>query len=439
MTLRLRLTLFNTGVILIVLMLAGFGLHVLLARSLLQGIDENLGEAAELIGALLPLDSDDTLNFDDDRLSAFSRDNVLLVYNDAGETQLTLGQVPSGFTEAPVGYSNWDNWRVFAVQNDTGAQTVVVMLSTDDLHETLTRFDTVFFWTAPLVTLLAFLISYALAGTALAPVAHLTRAAFDLSMRGAWRETLPEPQQRDELWQLSRATNTLLSSLARLIESERHFTDDAAHELRTPLTVLHGRLERALEQSSEAPVQLSLKKALKAAKDLLALVEKLLLLARTEAGQGLSKVPLDLREVAQESAALVSPLFRDKGLELNLVLPGDAVPVWGDAAALELLLRNLLDNALKFTAQGQVRLTLWAEDTKVYLQVLDEGPGVPPEALAHVFKRFYQASPSQRRSGSGLGLALVKSVADWHGGTLSATNTDTGACFTLELPRYTAG
>ena len=410
------------------------GLHVLLQRSLARGVDENLDESTELLGALLRSGLTDKLSFEDERLKNFSRDDVALIYNPAGEVVTTLGRVPYGFERPAAGFSTWHGWRVLRSAEQSN---LVVMRNTADIEVTLQRFDTAFLWLAPLIIVLAFLIGYAFAATALAPVDRLTHAAYDLAQRSAWREVLPEPKHRDELWRLSRATNTLLEALARVIESERHFTADAAHELRTPLTALRGRLEKAWEQSSEDRVRLSLAKALTATEALGEVVEKLLLLARTEAGQGLTKQPLDLVEVVRAAAHRAEHLFSEKGLELNVSLPETPVMVLGDATAVELLLRNLLDNALKFTEQGAVGLELGGDAETVVLRVTDSGVGIPAEALPHLFERFYQGDVAHRRAGSGLGLAIAASVAAWHGGSLTAENLARGgSSFELRLPRF---
>ena len=238
---------------------------------------------------------------------------------------------------------------------------------------------------------------------------------------------------------MSQATNTLLAALAEVIESERRFTADAAHELRTPLTVLRGRLEQAAEKTHGSSAQPALKAALAAGDELLALVEKLLLLARTEAGQGFYLETVSLDETAFDVAELLRPLFDDKGLGLELHL-AEEVRVEGDRVALGLLVRNLLENALKFTPAGKVGVRVERRQNRAYLHVWDSGPGIPAGALGSLFERFYQADVRHRQLGNGLGLALAQSIVMWHGGTLEAGNRpEGGAVFVLELPASDAG
>lgn len=359
-------------------------------------------------------------------------DLVAVVLNDQGVQIDSLGRVPDSLPELPGGFSTWEEWQVYAQALPGGM--LLTLRERDAVDDPLEGFAASFLVLAPLAVLAAFALGYLFAGRALAPVKRLTRAAYDLAQRRAWRERLPEPERRDELWRLAAASNALLGTLAEVIEGERRFTADASHELRTPLTVLRGRLEGALEAASEPKVGVALEKVLGAADELLALVEKLLLLARTEAGQAAPTERVALDEVAFETAEAIRSRFDEKGLALVLELPEAPVAVLGDRVALAVLVRNLLENALKFTLRGLV--TLRVEDgEQVRLSVEDSGPGIPGAALPQLFDRFYQADVRHRRSGSGLGLAIVRSVALWHGGEVRVENPPAGgARFVLELP-----
>lgn len=433
MTLRLRLTLFYTLLVALVLAASGAGLYLLLARNLTASLDASLLEAAQLLISFVENeDGVPTLQQEGEVAPRLRADLVAVVLNDQGVQIDSLGRVPDGLPELPGGFSSWEEWRVYAQALPGG--TLLTLRERDAVDDPLEGFAASFLVLAPLAVLAAFTLGYLFAGRALAPVNRLTRAAYDLAQRRAWRERLPEPERRDELWRLAAASNALLGILAEVIEGERRFTADASHELRTPLTVLRGRLEGALEAASEPKVGVALEKALGAADELLALVEKLLLLARTEAGQAAPTERVALDEVAFEAAEAIRSGFDEKGLALVLELPEAPVAVLGDRVALAVLVRNLLENALKFTLRGHV--TLRVEDgEQVRLSVEDSGPGIPGAALPRLFDRFYQADVRHRRSGSGLGLAIVRSVALWHGGEVRVENPPAGgARFVLELP-----
>ena len=417
--------------------MTGVALHVFLFQSLLDGVDESLEEAAGVVAAFVENeDGRPTLDDAGEVATRFSGDLAALLYDADGEVVMRLGKVPDGVPLFETEHATWGAWRAQRLSLDGGSLTVLREL--EDTQEAMRRFDVLYIVLAPLAVLAAFVIGYALAGRALAPVDRLTRSALELAQRRAWRERLPEPVRRDELWRLSQATNTLLASLADVIESERRFTADAAHELRTPLTVLQGRLEKGREQVDD-PVraQAAFDKALGANAELLALIEKLLALARAESGQGLPKERLALDEIAFDVAAQLRPDFTAKGLRLELDLPERPVHVMGDRTALELVVRNLLSNACKFTEVGKVTVGVTAEAGKAVLSVSDSGPGIPEASLPHLFERFYQVEVSHRRGGSGLGLALVKSIITWHGGAVQVENIAGGGVqFTFRLPAF---
>ena len=437
MTLRLRLTLFYTLLVALILILSGVALHVFLAQSLVNGIDESLEESANVVAAVVEnVDGSLRIRSSDEVASQFSGDLVAILYDASGSVVERLGDVPEGVPRLETEYATWQAWRTYRRPLEGGALTVLRELV--DMRETLRRFDLLYLVLAPFAVGVAFLLGYALAGRALAPVDRLTRAAYALASRLAWRERLPEPKQRDELQRLAKGTNALLAALESVIESERRFTADAAHELRTPLALLQGRLEKGIEQADDpVKARAAFGVALEANAKLLNLIEKLLRLARAESGQELHKERLALDEIAFSVAAQVRPALTEKGLELHLELPEDPVFVFGDRTSLELAVRNLLDNARKFTPKGVVTLTVYARDAEVYLAVTDSGPGLAEDALPHLFDRFYQTDVRHRQTGSGLGLAIVRSVAQWHGGDVRAENLSKGARFVLTLPAYT--
>lgn len=174
--------------------------------------------------------------------------------------------------------------------------------------------------------------------------------------------------------------------------------------------MLRGRLERALETGRIDEVW----HALEATDAFLHRVEKLLALARAEAGQGLRLESVALDEVVVEAVDELRPLFDAKGVALHVDVPDATVVVRGDAVALGMVVRNLLENALKFTEAGRVRVLLRVAGGEAELVVEDTGPGVPPEALPHLFERFFRAAVGLRKAGTGLGLALVMALS---GGT----------------------
>lgn len=290
---------------------------------------------------------------------------------------------------------------------------------------TLDRLDWLLSFSLPVAVFLAFLGGYALAGRALAPLDRATRRALELALRPDPKGRLPEPRVRDEVFRLARAQNLLLEALEGYLEKEKRFLQNAAHELRTPLAALVGRLEQALE--GDPIPRVSVERAKEAAFDLWRLVERLLLLSRAE--RALVQEEVDFLGVVLE--ALEEAGRGGKALEVQL--PQAPCRLRGDPLLLKALVRNLLDNAFKF-ARSRVRVGLSCQGV-LELVVEDDGAGVPPEERERIFEAFHQASPAHRSQGSGLGLALVRRVAEVHGGKAGVeTSPLGGARFWVRFP-----
>ena len=431
MSLRLRLTLFYALLLAGVLALAGVAQRVGLEGILRGELDRGLRDALVLARPMIHSD-DDNFRFsqEGELLPKLPADLALLLYR-GNRLAEGLGRVPRPLPHPQAGCFSQGQWRICA--EAVGGGWLLAARPQTGLRESLSALNRVLGVVFPVAVLLAIGLGYALAGRALAPVRQLTQAARERAQHRRWGSPLPEPAAKDELRTLSRSFNGLLAALGEVIEAERRFTQDAAHELRTPLTALMGRIEQAQEKNRDPEVARVLGRARASASARLALVEKLLQLARAEAGQGLLREPVALPTLAREVAEELEPLFVAKGLRLRLTL-APLPAVRGDRLALGLALSNLLENALKFTERGEVCLEVRREGQWGVVEVSDSGPGIPPEALGHLFERFYQAKDEHRRTGNGLGLALVAAIVRWHGGTAQAANAPLGARLTLRLP-----
>jgi signal transduction histidine kinase len=217
--------------------------------------------------------------------------------------------------------------------------------------------------------------------------------------------------------------NRLLTRLAAAFVTQRDFIADAAHELRSPLTALRLQaqlLERASDETARGEAHSRLSAAIERATHL---VQQLLTLARSEPQQQvLRREPLDLGAAAADAIKDSHPLAMAKEIDLSLEAePG--VTVRAERDGLHALLRNLVDNALRYTpAGGRVQVHTRGSADRAIVEVRDTGPGIPPEERERVFDRFYRrnaavdaARPEAQAEGTGLGLAIVKAVADRHG------------------------
>ena len=235
-------------------------------------------------------------------------------------------------------------------------------------------------------------------------------------MSGDLDRRIPAGGTNDEFDQLAGNLNTMLDRIQGLMEGLRHVSDNIAHDLRTPLTRLRGRLEelddRALSASERSR---RIDAAVAEADALLSVFNALLRITQIEAGGRRDNfAAVDLAELLNDVAELYEPVAQEKGLSFSAHCEA-ASSVTGDRDLLFQAVANLADNAIKYTPAGG-SVTLHTSGKSV--TVSDTGPGVPEEAREDVFRRFHRLEKSRSQPGSGLGLSLVKAVAQLHGGTV---------------------
>jgi two-component system OmpR family sensor kinase len=312
-----------------------------------------------------------------------------------------------------------------AVERNDRPFVLVVGVTREERAEVLASLRNVLLIAGPIALALATLAGYALAGLSLHPVESMRRRAAAISAETPG-DRLPVPETKDEIQRLGETLNAMLARLEAAFERERDFVADAAHELRTPLALLRTELELALRHA-DSPDELreAMRRSSEEVERLAQLAEDLLLIARADGG----KLPLQLETLdASELLTSVATRFewraQQAGRPLNaLAQPG--VQVRGDRMRVEQALGNLVDNALRYGG-GEVRLSAATADGSVELHVTDEGSGFPPEFLAEAFERFARADEARARGGSGLGLSIVRMIAEAHGGSAHATNNDGG-------------
>jgi len=272
-------------------------------------------------------------------------------------------------------------------------------------------------------------------GAGLRPLGALRR---ELGRRGPQDLAPLQPAHApSEIAPLVDELNRLFARIGEALERERRLTADAAHELRTPLAVMSTQAQVARRAASDAARAEALDALVAGAERAARLVEQMLTLARLESGQPPGAAQsVALRPLARAVLAEAAPFALGKGIELALD-EGDAVPVPGHRALLEVLLRNLVDNAVRYTpAGGAVRVAIGADRSRALLEVVDDGPGVPAQALGRLGERFHRLAPEQER-GSGLGLSIVRRIAELHGGRVrfSPGAGGRGLAVRVELPR----
>jgi two-component system OmpR family sensor kinase len=314
-------------------------------------------------------------------------------------------------------------WRVFGVDTGRGVIQVAQPMDVRERRAARTALRSLLPF-AVLVPTLSLLVAWIVAHT----VRPVRRFADDLRRR---RPDGVEPVATtglpDEVRPVADALNDLLARLRASLERERAFLADAAHELRTPLTALDLQTQALADAPDERrPAALADLRAgvARAAR----LVEQLLALAREQHATTMVPALVELDELARRTVAEFVPLAEAAGVDLG-VAAAEPAHVRGDADALRRLLGNLLDNALRHTpAGGRIDVAVRSEQGArpwAVLTVTDSGPGIPPQERERVFDRFYRV-PDTNGTGSGLGLALVRSIAGRHEGAVSLEDAPGG-------------
>lgn len=279
--------------------------------------------------------------------------------------------------------------------------------------------------------------AWIIAGRVLRPVRHIASTAERIS-QGQLTERIPTAGNPDELGRLVDTLNTTFDRLDDAREQVLRFTADASHELRTPLAVILAETQNALRRERTADeYRDTIAATERAARRMKALSDALLELARGDsAGDKNEKMPCDLADLVDETAAMLAPLAREHHATLATRLA--SCPVDADPMRLGRALINLVSNALLHNADGvTVTLAVYAEGAHGVVEVVDNGKGIPPEHRAHIFERFHRADASRTRhtGGAGLGLAIVKQTVESHGGDITAEETPGGgATFRIRIP-----
>ncbi len=245
--------------------------------------------------------------------------------------------------------------------------------------------------------------------------------------------TVERMAERDELIVVLRDT----TDIRRLDAVKRDFVANASHELRTPLTSIKGFLE-LLAGGLAGEDARWLQAIQRNVERMAAIVEDLLRLSRLEAqGAELSREPVDLKRIVADVTGMFAGSIQSKGLALEVALPEDLPPALADPFLLEQMLVNLVDNALKYTERGAIRVECAAAGQELRIRVSDTGIGIAAEHQPRIFERFYVAdkSRSRRGGGTGLGLSIVKHIVQLHGGTIEVHSAvGAGTTFTVSLP-----
>ena len=481
---RVRLTLWYTGVLALVLITFAVLSYSYVARTTRQRADRSLNETANSVAASFAAEYQDEekkandaaaaeaareLRFTDRQVTIYDESRQLVAASrppkDAPEASSTITPGSSQLALVALLESAARNGHAYATlpESETGTRAFALLVHvgkrpyliavTRSLHEqeeSLEQTRRALYIVIPVALLLASLGGYFLARKSLAPVVAMSNKAAQIGATNL-HERLAVTNERDELGQLAHVFNELLARLdvsfdqqRQLFEQQRRFMADASHELRTPVAIICGeagvtlsRDERSVEEYRESLAILQ-----DEGRRLKRIVEDLFTMARADAGQyPLKDEDFYLDELVGECARAVRSLAENGGVALCCKATEES-PVHGDEGLIRRMILNLLDNAIKHTPpEGNVSLTLTQSGMKYAITVADTGTGIPIEAQPHIFERFYRADKRRARgesdggSGAGLGLSISRWIAEAHHGRLELLRSDeSGSTFVATLP-----
>jgi len=285
------------------------------------------------------------------------------------------------------------------------------------------------------------LLGWIISKRAMTGVERVTNTAIQID-RGDLSRRVPIGKEGEEIKALAQAFNNMLDRIQLLVEDLERVTNNIAHDLRSPLTHIRGMAENMLTNERDIHASQEMAGAIIEECDrLVGLINTMLEIAQTDSGLArLAKTSVDIPGIIREAIDLFQPAAEDKGISLSARLPKTALTIHGDKTALQRVVANLLDNAIKFTDRGgKVVITVKEDPTRAIIEISDTGEGITPEDLPHIFERFYRGDKSRSTQGNGLGLSLALSIVRAHGGNIEVISSPhTGSTFTIRLPREPA-
>lgn len=444
---RARLTLVSACLMAVLLVALGTFLYLRLEADLIAVVDSGLRSRAQVLLGAARADQ-----LPEGGGLAESDEAIAQVLGRDGTVVASSSGLPGDPLLRPVEVANLDRPTFFdadvrTVEEPVPARllavpgpeerAVVVGASLEDQREALARLLALLAVGGPIAVVLASGVGWLVAGSALRPVERMRVEAEAVSASEPGRR-LPVPATGDEVARLGETLNRMLERLEDAVERERRFVSDASHELRTPLANLKAELELALRRSRTSEELVSAIRSAAEETDRLAmLAEDLLVLARAEGGLPVRREDVDLGELVREVVATFSIRASERGIGLEPRLQ-EGLRATVDPIRLRQAVGNLLDNALRHTAPGgRVTLDLTRRNGTLSIRVEDTGDGFSPSFLPEAFEPFSRTDPGRARDdgGAGLGLAIVRAVAEAHGGSAEAGNRpEGGAVVEVRLP-----
>jgi heavy metal sensor kinase len=450
----MRLTVWYVAAMMVVLGVYVFGVYSVVSRGVLDALDQQLRRDFQWVAASVFQVETGAFDWNEPEalvaeeglpwVRVWSADGATVLFQnseaerrDIPQAQALAAQADDRTVSVP---SAADSDRILTRRGDIGRAPVVIQVARSEaaMLQELRDLQLIFVFGLPLAVALAGLGGYVFARRALLPIEQMTDRARTITAERL-SDRLPVDNAENEMGRLASVFNETLSRLEASFLQMRRFTADVSHELRTPLTAIRSVGEVGLRgHRDEAAYRAIIGSMLEEVDRLASLVDRLLTLSRAETGQAsLVREAVDLARLADDVVAHLAVLAEEKGQ--TMTVEREAMPlVSGDRLVLRQAFINMVDNAIKYTPRGgRIRIRLGEAGGDALVDVMDSGPGVTPDAQAHIFDRFYRGS--EHEGGTGLGLSLSKGAIEALGGRLTLEHSGPGgSVFRVTLPRMTS-
>lgn len=452
-SIRLKLTAWYVAILLASLSLFGIAAFFAMKKGIEKSVDENLegqaGGIEEVMGRVVAQEPERLQDELREHQELREQADFLQVCDQDGHWiyRSRLMEHYELSVPAKAGYSAYNLMsaglplRVLVRELKAGAYTYRIQVAApmDDFYDAIDRFKWMVLLLSPVVLVLASAGGYWLSRRALAPVDQITRAAQDINSNNLAKR-LDVAQSSDELQRLSETLNSMLGRLESAFNRITQFTADASHELRTPLALMRTTTEVSLRASQTIEdYREAQQEVLTELEKTSSLVEKLMLLARADAGvETLQRNPVNVAECLRDACKDGQILAAAKQVKFAENIDAQQLFVEGDSLALHRLFLILLDNAVKYTPPGgSVSVGLWQSNGSAIVEFRDTGIGISAVDLPNIFDRFYRADKARSREfgGVGLGLSIARWVAQAHRGSIEVQSAmGAGSLFLVRLP-----
>ena len=431
-SIKKRVTLYySLTLILITLLLTGVFLltasrqATLVSKDTLMRAVQNSFDDIECKNDIIQIDND----FD-----AYTKGVTLLIYGEEGT--LIKGSTPQDFpSHMPLQNGDYqeldsgeDIWLIYDLYNTYENGQGIWVRGIYAMDSTLQTLRTVIYITLivlPLLLLVAILAGRRITNRAFEPVAEITVAANTISTGRDLSKRLPQGEAKDELYDLSETLNDMMERLENAFLAEKEFSSDVSHELKTPISVILAECEYTLQENrSTAEYKESLETIQKQCKRTMSLIQQLLQISRTiNRADAIEPEHFDLSILCESIVSELSLMAEEEGVALQCDIAPE-ISIYADETLLMRMIINLITNSIKYRKDGAdsyVKLTLRRGD-RIVITVEDNGIGIKKEDLPNIFNRFYKVDKARTaEDGSfGLGLSMVKWIAETHGGSVSA-------------------